>query len=90
MQIHCGPRVPSYHRQGDNLTFAELFCPLLIRAQMKMFKGDTVISGFQWLPEQGTNMTVLHVASKTMKRFRCSENFFAFHTVNMYVTLLFR
>jgi carotenoid cleavage dioxygenase-like enzyme len=53
---------------------------------MKMFKGDTVISGFQWLPEQGTNMTVLHVASKTMKRFRCAENFFAFHTVNMQVT----
>ena len=49
---------------------------------MKMFKGDTVISGFQWLPDQGTNMTVLHVASKTMKRFRCAENFFAFHTVN--------
>lgn len=50
-----------------------------------MFKGDTVISGFQWLPDQGTNMTVLHVASKTMKRFRCAENFFAFHTVNMFV-----
>lgn len=54
--------------------------------KMKMFKGDTVISGFQWLPEQGTNMTVLHVASKTMKRFRCADVFFAFHTVNMQIS----
>ncbi len=60
------------------------FWPLTI-SKAKVLVANNLKDGMRWVPEDGTNLTVVDLETGKATTFRCNETFFGFHFANAFV-----